>query len=136
MKKIEFNKNPSSDDIDFLTRKINDETVEFGSAYPFGIFIRDDDNNLIAGANGFVIYGSIYTDQLWVKKECRGQGYGREIMDKVHEFGKSEGCKIATVQTMDFQNVANFYRKLGYRTDFKRPGYTSGSSCIFMKKDL
>ena len=136
MREIEFNKNPSSVDIDFLTKNINEETAEYGEAYPFAFSIKDDERNIIAGANGFVIYGTIYTDQLWVKKEHRGIGYALEIMAKVHEFGKSEGCKMATVQTMSFQNAETFYKKLGYQVDFKRPGYVSGSSCIFMKKDL
>lgn len=57
-------------------------------------------------------------------------------MDRVHELGKSEGCKIATVQTMDFQNAENFYKKLGYRTDFTRSGYIGDSSCVFMIKEL
>jgi GNAT superfamily N-acetyltransferase len=43
---------------------------------------------------------SIYTDQLWVDKAYRGQGFAKKIMDKVHEFGKLEACKIATVQMM------------------------------------
>ncbi|MFK8040677.1 MAG: GNAT family N-acetyltransferase [Rickettsiaceae bacterium] len=76
--------------------------------------MRDDATAIIAGANVFVIYGAIYTDQLWVDKNHRGQGFAKEIMDKVHEFGKLEGCKIATVQTMSFQWARSFYEKLGY----------------------
>jgi hypothetical protein len=57
-------------------------------------------------------------------------------MDKVHEFGKLEGCKIATVQTMNFQGAQSFYEKLGYVQDFKRAGYVNGSNCIFMRKSL
>lgn len=79
---------------------------------------------------------AVYTDQLWVHKKHRGQGFAREIMGKVHEFGKLEGCKTATIQTMSFQGAKSFYEKLGYVQDFKRDGYVNGSSCIFMMKDL
>ncbi|MDA0967988.1 MAG: GNAT family N-acetyltransferase [Proteobacteria bacterium] len=133
---IEYTKNPASNDIDFLTKQINQETSEYGEAYPFAFFMRDDEAEIIAGANGFVIYGAIYTDQLWVDKEYRGQGFAKKIMDKVHEFGLLEGCKIATVQTMSFQGAHSFYEKLGYVQDFKRTGYVNGSNCIFMRKAL
>ena len=136
MKSIEYTRNPTASDIDFITKQINQETSEYGEAYPFAFFMRDDDSKVIAGANGFVIYGAIYTDQLWVDKEYRGQGFAKKIMDKVHEFGLLEGCKIATVQTMSFQGAQVFYEKLGYVQDFKRTGYVNGSNCIFMRKAL
>lgn len=136
MNKIEYTDNPSADEIDFITRQINKETIEYGEAKPFAFYIRDDSSNIIAGANGFIIYGSIYTDQLWVDKEYRGQGFACKIMDKVHEMGKQKRCKFATVQTMSFQGAKSFYEKLGYVQDFKRDGYVNASSCIFMKKEL
>ena len=136
LQEIECTTSPVVTDIDFLTQKINQETSEYGEAYPFAFFIRDENDHIIAGANGFVIYGEVYTDQLWVNKDYRGQGFARRIMDKVHEFGKLEGCKIATVQTMSFQGAKLFYEKLGYVVDFERPGYTQNSNCIFLKRSL
>lgn len=136
IKQIDYTKNPHSVDINFLTKKISEETSQYGLAQPFAFFIKDEANKIIAGANGFILYGTIYTDQLWVDENYRRQGLAKKIMNKVHELGKSEGCQIATVQTMDFQKAANFYQKLGYVQDFKRPGYVYSSHCIFMKKDL
>ncbi len=133
---IEYISQPSSSDIEWLTQKINEETSEFGAAHPFGFFIRDDEEQIIAGANGFIIYGTIYTDQLWVDPNYRNQGLARKIMDKVHELGKLEGCKVATVQTMSFQNAVLFYKNLGYVQDFKRYGFVKNSYCIFMRKEL
>jgi GNAT superfamily N-acetyltransferase len=145
---IEYTKNPSPSDVDFITKQINQETSEYGKAHPFAFFMRsayapegassnkDEAAEIIASANGFVIYGAIYTDQLWVNKDYRGQGMAKKIMDKVHEFGLLEGCKIVTRQTMSFQGALVFYEKLGYVQDFKRTGYVNGSSCIFMSKAL
>ena len=62
--KIAHTPTPTSADIDFLTQKINQETPEFGEAHPFAFFIRDEKNQIMAGCNGSVIFGSIYTDQL------------------------------------------------------------------------
>ena len=56
---LEHTSTPASEDVDFLTQKINQETPEFGEAHPFAFFIRDEKNKIIAGCNGSMIFGSI-----------------------------------------------------------------------------
>ena len=129
-------KEPNPNDIDFLTQKINEETLEHGSAFPFAFFKRDENNQIIAGCNGSVIYGSIYTDQLWVDPKYRKQGLAQELMEQVHDLGRQSGCLMATVVTMSFQGAQAFYEKLGYICDFERLGYVKGSRCLFLKKKL
>lgn len=131
-----FTSTPLSEDIDFLTQKINQETAEFGEAHPFAFFVRDDKNQIIAGCNGSVIFGSIYTDQLWVHPAHRNNGLGHNLMESVETYGRRSGCRISTVATMSFQGALVFYEKLGYVVDFERPGYTQNSSCHFMRKEL
>ena len=133
---IQHTSTPASEDIDFLTQKINQETPDFGSAHPFAFFVRDEHNQIIAGCNGSVIFGSIYTDQLWVHPDHRKNGLGHKLMEAVHDYGRKSECSMATVATMSFQNATAFYEKLGYVSDFKRQGYTRGSSCIFLKRSL
>ncbi len=134
--KIAFTSIPASEDIHFLTQKINEENPKFGEAHSFGFFVRDKQNQIIAGCNGSVIFESIYTDQLWVDKNYRKSGLGKKIMGYVHDYGRKLGCSMATVGTMSFQNALTFYKKLGYVVDFQRPGYTQNSSCIFLKRSL
>ncbi len=136
LQEIEFTTSPVATDIDFLTQKINQETPEFSAAYPFAFFLRDEKNQIIAGCNGSVIFGSIYTDQLWVHPDHRKNGLGHQLMDAVHDYGRKSGCWIATVATMSFQGAKAFYEKLGYIGDFERSGYTQNSSCYFMRKEL
>ncbi|MBP7190708.1 MAG: GNAT family N-acetyltransferase [Rickettsiaceae bacterium] len=133
---IQYTSTPASEDIDFLTQKINQETPEFGEAHPFAFFIRDEKNQIIAGCNGSVIFGSIYTDQLWVHPAHRKNGLGHKLMEAVHDYGRRSGCQIATACTMSFQGALGFYEKLGYVMDFERDGYRQNSSCIFMRKEL
>ncbi len=45
MKSIEYTRNATASDIDFITKQINQESSEYGKTYPFILFIRD--NNLI-----------------------------------------------------------------------------------------
>lgn len=133
---IQYTSTPASEDIDFLTQRINQETSEFGEAHPFAFFIRDERNQIIAGCNGSVIFGSIYTDQLWVHPGSRKKGLAHQLMEAVHDYGRRSGCSMATVATMSFQGAKTFYEKLGYVSDFERPGYTQNSSCIFLKRSL
>ena len=115
---VEETLSPSSKDIEFLTEQINKETADKGSSYPFAFFMRDKGDNIIAGCNGFVIYGVIYTDQFWVSFKHRKQGLGKKLMDRVHEFARRTGCIKATVTTMSFQGAEGFYENLGYICDF------------------
>jgi len=82
---IQYTSIPATEDIDFLTQKINQETPEFGEAHPFAFFIRDEKNKIIAGYNGSVIFGSIYIDQLWVHPAHRKNGLGHKLMEAVHD---------------------------------------------------
>ncbi len=103
---------------------------------PLLFFVRDEHNQIIAGCNGSVIFGSIYTDQLWVHPAHRKNGLGHKLMQAVHDFGRKSGCAMVTVATMSFQGSKAFYERLGYLSDFERPGYTQNSSCHFMRKEL
>ena len=134
--KFEFSTNPDGSDIEFLTEKINEETTQYGKAYNFGLFLHDENNTIIGGCNGSIIFGAIYTDQLWVDKKHRGTGLGKKIMEEVHSYGKEIGCTMATLGTMSFQNAKGFYEKLGYEVDFERGGYLQGGSMIIMRKNL
>ncbi len=133
---VEHTTSPDPKDIDFLTNNINKETSAFGESCPFAFFIRDQTGTIIAGCNGFIIYGSIYTDQLWVASDHRKQGVARKLMQQVHDLGLKSGCKMATVMTMSFQGTQAFYEKLGYNVVFESTGYVSGSSCLLLKKIL
>lgn len=133
---IQYTSTPASADIDFLSQRINQETPEFGEAHPFAFFIRDERNQIIAGCNGSVIFGSIYTDQLWIYPDYRKNGLGHQLREKVHDYGRQSGYSVATVATMSFQGAKAFYGKLGYVVDFERPDYRQNSSCIFLKRSL
>lgn len=133
---LEYTSTPESVDVDFLTQKINQETPECGQAHPFAFFIKDEKAEILAGCNGSVIFGSIYTDQLWVHPAYRMQGFGYKLMEAVHDLGRRSRCSMATVATMSFQGSKPFYEKLGYVVDFERPGYTQNSRCLFLKRSL
>jgi ribosomal protein S18 acetylase RimI-like enzyme len=121
--------------IDFLTEKINAENTQ-DDAYSFAFCIKDEDQQIIAGCNGSVMFGEIYTELLWIHPQYRHQGLGRKLMEHVHQYGQNQRCRMATVATMDFQNARLFYEKLGYVCEFERTGYTNNATCSFLRKSL
>ncbi|MGD2169940.1 MAG: GNAT family N-acetyltransferase, partial [Chlamydiota bacterium] len=97
--KFEITESPSSQEIEFLTQKINEDAIDQGQAYAFAILVRGESGKILAGCNGSIVFGSIYTDQLWIDSSFRRRGVGKKLMEKVHEYGKKNGCSIATVAT-------------------------------------
>ncbi|PIS01381.1 MAG: GNAT family N-acetyltransferase [Chlamydiae bacterium CG10_big_fil_rev_8_21_14_0_10_35_9] len=133
--KFEITESPSSQEVEFLSQKINEEATEQRQASAFAVLVRGESGKILAGCNGSIVFGSIYTDQLWVDSSFRRKGVGKKLIEKVHEYGKENGCSKATVTTMSFQ-APDFYKKLGYKVDFIRKGYNKNAGCIFMSKHL
>ena len=136
MLKIEHNSAPDRVDIDVLGRGL-DAALPQGIApvEPFGFFIRDDSGSVVAGAYGYTLFGSIYTDMLWVAPHLRAGGYGTQLMHSVERLGRDKACTFATVTTFSFQALP-FYQKLGYHVEFERHGYTKSSTHYFLRKAL
>jgi len=134
--KVEATLQPDPKDISFLREMIDAENPDKDAVSEVGFFIRNDEGEIIAGCNCFVLFGAIYTDQLWVHKFHRKQGLGRKLMDEIHNYGREAGCTMATVATMSFQRTIGFYEEFGYVVDHTREGYIHGSSAIFLKKEL
>lgn len=79
-------------------------------------------NRVIKGLNGDVLAGinsMIYAwdylkiEILWVKEECRSEGYGSMLLKDVERIARDKGCKLITLETFDFQ-AKDFYEKNGY----------------------
>lgn len=134
--KLEFTQEPQAADVDFLTQRLNQETPEFGVAHTFAFYFKNARDEIIAGCNGSVFYGSIYTDQLWVHPDYRKFGLGRRLMEKVHGYGRQLGCTMATVATMSFQGALGFYEHMGYTIDFARKGHVHDSTCFILRQPL
>jgi predicted GNAT family N-acyltransferase len=69
-----------------------------------------------------------------VRKEYRGQGFGRELIVHMEKDAKEQGCEASI---LDGQCQAEpFYRKLGYVAISEEPFYDAGILHVRMKKKL
>lgn len=52
---------------------------------------------------------------LFVKPECQGKGYGKDLVDAMVEYFKSKGCTSVKLLVLAENNAVKFYRKYGFR---------------------
>ena len=77
----------------------------------------------------------MYVEILAVPERLRGQGLGRELLERAENIARAEGCRGAWVDTYSFQSPG-FYERLGYRPFGRLPFYPGTEERIFLAKPL
>ena len=134
---IEASKNPSFEDIDFLTRGIYEEAKKKRGMRPnesFCFFLKDEHGKTVGGINGFCYYGCLYIDQLFIEEAHRGHGWGKKLVKAAEDFGHEQKCRMFTVTTMDWE-AREFYEELGYSHVFTISGYENDATMHLLRKD-
>jgi len=116
MPKLIIEEHPDQRDLDFLEDQINTYNVAVTGIvdwHPLAIFVRDDDEQIVAGINGGMWGGYLEIKNLWVCEDLRGQGLGRRLLLAAEQAARARGCAQVLLDTHDFQ-APEFYKKLGY----------------------
>ncbi len=135
---ISYTSSADNEDIQILYDGLKDHMIAQRDLKPisfFAYFIRDEENKVVGGLTGCIMYGCLVVDTLWVAEFLRGQGYGVKLMQMAESHGIENLCKLMTVNTMDWEAL-DFYKKLGFYVEFERIGYEKNSSFYFLRKDL
>ena len=130
--------NPNPTDIQFLNHGIIAEHKRKKEMKPldfFAYFIRDDQGQVMGSCAGDNMYGGLFVEQLWVKKELRGKGYGTKLMSLAEDLARKSQCRFITVNTFEWEAL-NFYKKLGFYVEFARHGFDKDSVFYFLRKNL
>jgi ribosomal protein S18 acetylase RimI-like enzyme len=133
---IQSTLDPSHEDIEFLYNGISKEAAKKRGMRPnvfFGFFLKDDMGQTVGGLNGFCYYGCLYMDQLYIDEDYRGQGWGTKLVQAAEEFGITQGSKMFTVNTMDWE-ARGFYEKLGYTIMYTIEGFENNSVMYLLRK--
>jgi ribosomal protein S18 acetylase RimI-like enzyme len=118
MKKVSITveNDPKKADVNELINHLiayNDTKAETENWKPLNIFIRDENNTILGGLNGYSQWRWLVIDILWVSDELRDQGYGSQLVQLAEAEGKKRLCHHAYVETLDFQAL-EFYQKNSY----------------------
>ncbi|HUM56408.1 MAG TPA: GNAT family N-acetyltransferase [Bacillota bacterium] len=58
---------------------------------------------------------SMVLDDLYIKPEERGKGYGKAALEQIEKFAKAKGCKRIQFQSeLTNPNAREFYKAVGY----------------------
>ena len=107
---------PALEDVRFLEDRLYEYNVTqtgVDDGQWLAIFIRDDQQTIRAGIEGWTWCGSCYIRSLWVHETCRGQGYGTKLLQAAEHEAVARGCRHMVLDSYNFQ-APGFYQKLGY----------------------
>lgn len=86
--------------------------------------VAHSENEMIAFAIGFPVLKtfrgerSFYLEDLYIKTEFRGKGFGFEMLKAVAKLAKEENCVRMDWQALDWNvNALEFYKKIGAEAD-------------------
>ena len=70
-----------------------------------------------------------------MRQDYRGQGLGKQLMEKAELRAKEKRCSLIHLNTFDFQ-APEFYKKLGYTVFGELNNSPTGHKMYFLKKDI
>ena len=117
-----------TEDFDDHYRKLRENLINYNISIT-GTYVKkehiflgyfDDQNRLIACLYGYLLWGMLYIDLLWVEENYRKQKIGSKLLIKTEEYAAEKKVLYIRVNTASFQAL-DFYLKSGYETFAKLP---------------
>lgn len=136
--KFEITDDPSEKDVDILRDGILSslpESMEPSNRKPFAVFLRNDENEIVAGISGRTWWRWLDISCLWVREDLRDQDIGTKLIQQAEEIGRERQCTSALVDTLDVQ-ARDFYEKLGYRVWGALDDFPEGHKRYYLSKKL
>lgn len=120
-------------DLDLINYSI--ETVGVSDMKPpIAFYVLDEDKNLIAALVTQFFWGALHVKNIFVAKAHRKHGIATKLMQKAFDYEEHKNCRFAFVETLSFQAL-EFYKKLGFKEEFCRDGFTHNVSVYYLKLD-
>lgn len=114
--KLSIEAHPDSKQVNFIEQQLHEFNIGKIGNYqytPLVLFLRDSDQKVVGGLEGFMGLGWLNVATLWVAEELRGYGYGKALLLAAEQEAFRHGCFNAYVFTYSFQ-APSFYMHLGY----------------------
>lgn len=135
--RIDYVSQPEFEHLDTLKRGLEENAkmqMGFGPMEPF-VFLCKMGERVVGGCNGYVLYGAVSIDQLWVDASARHQGIGQKLVQETEELAKKHKCKLLFLSTMSWE-ARDFYQKLGFEHYSSLGGFEKDTQMHHMKKYL
>lgn len=135
---ITYEPRPKYDDTKIIWEGISENAKHARELLPgkaFAFFIKNELDQIKGGCSGYIYYGCLYVDLLWVDQSLRKKQYGTQLMKHAEQLAIDQHCNFIAVNTMDFEAL-EFYKKLEFTVEFERHGFDKNSIMYFLRKDL
>jgi GNAT superfamily N-acetyltransferase len=129
---------PSEEDVFSLIQNLvqfNDSKAEKENWHALGIFMRNENRQIVGGLNGHTHWNWLFIRHLWIEESLRWKGYGRMLLARAENEALHRGCRSSWVDTFDFQALS-FYQKLGYEVFGILEDFPPGHRRYFLQKTI
>jgi GNAT superfamily N-acetyltransferase len=129
---------PAFADVRFLEDRLYDYNVEqtgVDDGQWLAIFVRDDQQRIRAGVEGWTWCGSCYLRHVWVHQDWRGQGVGTKLLQATEQEAMKRGCHQLVLSSFSFQ-APDFYQKLGFEVFAVLEEHPRGHRNYYLRKRL
>ena len=97
---------PDDEDVQILRDGLHDHAADHldePGFEPLGVFMRDATGRIVGGVWGYVNWNWLFVGLVWLSKDLRGRGYGRQMMETIEAAAVERGCKYSHLDTFSFQ---------------------------------
>lgn len=137
--------------MDHIAALLEIEAEAYPDPWTFGMFQQEITNhtsrfyvafaeNLLVGYAGFwLVADEVHITKVTVGAACRGQGYGRELVQYLLDTGAELGGTVARLEVRESNATARrLYEQLGFQVVGVRKGYYARcqEAALVMMKDI
>ena len=129
---------PSPAEQEFLEDRLyefNAAQIQQDDGQLFAFFIRNEQQEIVAGLSGWTWAQACEIRILWVHATWRGQGYGRKLLESAEQEARLRGCKVILIASYSFEAPA-FYQKCGYEIAYQLNDFPPGYQHFYLVKRL
>ena len=129
---------PTPDQVQYLEDRIyefNSRSTGITDGEWLAIFVRDEDDRIVAGICGNTWGGCLEIRQLWVEETRRKQGLGTGLLLAAEHEARRRGCRQVLLMTFTFQAPA-FYARHGFEIVATVDDHPRGHKNLLMRKRL
>jgi GNAT superfamily N-acetyltransferase len=129
---------PAPEDVQYLEDRIyefNSEATGITDGQWLAIFVRDEENRIVAGISGNTWGECAEIRQFWVEGARRKQGLGTRLLEAAEQEARRRGCRLMLLMTFSFQAPA-FYARHGFELVATVENHPRGYRNLLLRKSL
>ena len=125
-----------------LSERLDKELTAFNTAATgagdygsLSVKVADSAGELVGGLTAWTWGGLCGISMLWVREDCRKDGWGSKILLAAEAEARRRGCDRVAVSSFTFQ-APGFYQRHGYVETGRTLGIPGGNADVHMFKSL